>query len=380
MFTLRYGVEPWGNFYGSARQNGGTSIRDTSLGRLAALDDQSLLEVLGLLSYEHLLLVCMTSRALYVFGHHDELWRTLALNYLQGDFQFADSWKSTLGRKLLGKRFPGHRPLTVKGLYSDLLFQPWLCATVGVLPEWLEVSNIERRDNLTLESFIDEYERRNRPVIVTDVVKHWPAFKKWNREYLLENFGEKEFEVGPVKMKMNNFYHYCDHAKEEKPLYLFDKDFPVTCPSLVEDYEVPEYFKQDFFEALGDSRPNWRWIIIGPARSGSSFHIDPNSTSAWNAVISGRKKWIMFPPGQRPPGVFPSADMANVATSASIWEWFLNFYPATKSCKVRPLECVCEAGEIIFVPNGWWHCVLNLEPSVAITQNYVRTSRHIVHV
>ena len=148
-----------------------------------------------------------------MFGHHDELWRTLALNYLQGDFQFADSWKSTLGRKLLGKRFPGHRPLTVKGLYSDLLFQPWLCATVGVLPEWLEVSNIERRDNLTLESFIDEYERRNRPVIVTDVVKHWPAFKKWNRGYLLENFGEKEFEVGPVKMKMNNFYHYCDNAK-----------------------------------------------------------------------------------------------------------------------------------------------------------------------
>ena len=28
-------------------------------------------------------------------------------------------------------------------------------------------------------------------------------------------------------------------------------------------------------------------------RPGSTFHIDPNSTSAWNAVIRGAKKWIL---------------------------------------------------------------------------------------
>jgi hypothetical protein len=36
-------------------------------------------------------------------------------------------------------------------------------------------------------------------------------------------------------------------------------------------------------------RPDHRWIIWGPRGSGSTFHKDPNATSAWNAVIKGTK-------------------------------------------------------------------------------------------
>lgn len=47
-------------------------------------------------------------------------------------------------------------------------------------------------------------------------------------------------------------------------------------------------------------------------------------------------------------------------------EWHLNFYKETQKSKPRPLEGICKEGEIIFVPNGWWHMVINLEDSIAI--------------
>ncbi|PON82390.1 JmjC domain containing protein [Trema orientale] len=60
-------------------------------------------------------------------------------------------------------------------------------------------------------------------------------------------------------------------------------------------------------------------------------------------------------------------------------EWFMNFYGATKTWNKKPIECICKAGEVIFVPNGWWHLVINLEESIAITQNNVNR-RNLLNV
>ena len=75
-----------------------------------------------------------------------------------------------------------------------------------------------------------------------------------------------------------------------------------TEPSLL-CLQLPPQFSDDLFAAMGPKkRPDHRWLILGPARSGSSFHQDPNATSAWNGVIYGSKKWILYPPHITPPG------------------------------------------------------------------------------
>ena len=55
-------------------------------------------------------------------------------------------------------------------------------------------------------------------------------------------------------------------------------------------------------------------------------------------------------------------------------EWFLSFYHLKDAGGVQPLECTTRAGEVLFVPRGWWHAVLNLSESVAVTQNFVGAS------
>ncbi|GES79792.1 F-box protein At5g06550 [Rhizophagus clarus] len=343
------GIKPWGNYY---------------------LDQK----ILGIFDARDLLSLGLTSKVLYCFSTFDDLWKQLTIKKYNGDWYWQGTWKLTFLKRSYKEYCLEQAKSTIHltNFYSDTLFQPFLCSSTG-MEAYLGVENIDRRSNLELSEFIKEYAIPNKPVIITDVVTKWPASRKWNMEYLVEKYGDVLFRAEAIDIKLNNYANYYKNTMDESPLYLFDKEFCKKCDGIDDDFSVPEYFEEDFFSVLGENRPDYRWLIIGPAHSGSTFHKDPNSTSAWNAVIKGSKKWIMYPPDILPPGVFTSADEAEVTSPISIMEWYLNFYKETQKSKPRPLEGVCKAGEIIFVPNGWWHMVINLEDSIAITQNFVGT-------
>lgn len=248
---------------------------------------------------------------------------------------------------------------------------------------WLLHDDLERIhvNQVSLQEFRDRFESKGVPVVIKGVVDQWPAFRKWSVEGLQHQCGDALFNAGGYRFSMSDYFRYSHSVEgfDDQPLYVFDQRFGEKAPSLLDQYQVPEYFAQDLFKVFGEQRPDFRWLIVGPMRSGSSFHKDPNTTSAWNAVVRGEKKWVMFPPDSPPPGVVPSSDEGDVVAPVSVTEWFLNFYDRNIIERCRGKECIVKEGEIIFVPMGWWHCVLNTKTSIAVTQNYV-SDVNVIHV
>jgi len=266
-----------------------------------------------------------------------------------------------------------------------------------------------------VDTFVREYETQNRPLVLTGAVDYWPALKQWGAEYLVRAGEQVRQQSGqeptfratsataPVAatFTLRGYFHYLAQAHEEAPLYLFERDFAKKVKSLAGDYDVPVYFRTaddalaagkqegaavqhagtDLFRVFGpQARPDYRWLICGPKRSGSIFHIDPNKTNAWNVSIQGRKKWIFYPPHVHPPGVVSSSDGADVTVPISTGEWLLSFWSQHLEARKhrdptqRPLETIVQPGEVVFVPHGYWHMVVNLDDCIALTHNYVSTS------
>lgn len=161
-------------------------------------------------------------------------------------------------------------------------------------------------NDLSIEEFKEKYEIPNQPVIIEGLADDWLAMDKWNFSQFYEDYGDVEFEVGedeegiPVNLKLKEYFQYMIFNQDDSPFYLFQRSLQKNpeMKKLLEDYEIPKYFKQDFQQLIDiERRPDYNWLLIGPRRSGSYIHYDPFSMSAWNTSLYGHKKWIFIEPG-----------------------------------------------------------------------------------
>ena len=168
---------------------------------------------------------------------------------------------------------------------------------------------------------------------------------------------------------------------DDSPLAIYDSDFINVDKSLINEYSMPKCFSYDLFNVINDDdeRPPYRWILIGPERSGTGMHIDPLYTNAWVTVLQGKKRWMLFPPmtPSKDIGMINDDDNGLEISSNSIPSiiWFKEYYKKVTSkdwptC-YKPIEVLQHPGETVFIPQGWKHVVLNLELTLAVTHNYI---------
>lgn len=237
-----------------------------------------------------------------------------------------------------------------------------------------------RRADITLEQFFQEYVLTNTPVIVEGACARWPAMDRWSPEALEERFRHVAFKVGnsdggkTLRLKLKYFLDYMRHQQDDSPLYLFETGLDDTgsMRHLLDDFEMPDLFPHDWLNLMNeDSRPPNRWFCVGPKRSGTSVHIDPLGTSAWNAVTHGCKRWVLFEP-ETAKRVAKGKDVRQKGEDDEAIMYFDFLLPRLKRRhpEVRVYEGLQNAGDLIYVPGDWWHGVLNLEDCVAVTQNY----------
>ena len=227
--------------------------------------------------------------------------------------------------------------------------------------------------------------------------------------------------LGVGLVTLREYARYCHHAadRDETPLYVFDAEIlkgtvfdpkanDATTqedknnnnsknnednPDYFQDCSIPPCFSQDQMQYLRNDR--FRplppaWLLIGVTGSGTPIHNHP-MTVAWNALTSGAKLWccvaeqVVWERGlllrgrqtNNNSGSCDDDDDDDYALDLSALEWFQQCHydddtfdnNATNSSSdtADTFIIVQQPGEVVFVPAGWYHVVVNLRTSMAIS-------------
>ena len=98
-------------------------------------------------------------------------------------------------------------------------------------------------------------------------------------------------------------------------------------------------------------------------------------TAAWNTLLAGRKRWVLFEPGTSKK-VATGSQLVKPGEDDEAINYFVDILPRIRRTypHARRIEVVQRPGDTLYVPAGWWHAVLNLDDTVAVTQNFVSRS------
>lgn len=240
---------------------------------------------------------------------------------------------------------------------------------------------IDVLENPDYQIVMDQYVLKGKPVLLRGIATEWIAYKKWTGPEFIQKYGKIQvtarIHVPKLKEKtftLSDYLDYMQTTTDERPYYLSAWRFASDYPELLNDYTVPDYFENwvrripEYLLKRQDYDYFLRWMYIGAKNTGSPMHRDVLDTSAWNAVLSGKKEWLFYSSDETE-NLYPT-DRDNSPVNGFAPD--LTIYPKFKD--VMGYTCIQEPGDIVFTPSLWWHQVRNLEAGISLTENFINHS------
>lgn len=231
---------------------------------------------------------------------------------------------------------------------------------------------IERRSRLSGTEFRERYVRTRTPVIICDMMSEWPASYLWTQNYLVAVVGDQEVEVMSNREQDARFEQQMDNHRTRMAFsqfaeiafspqltnntYMVANNQFMNTPAghrLMQDViNEPEYF-------VPSEWPGRVFFWFGPGGTVTPLHYDVLDIVL--TQVRGTKRVRLISPDQthllyNSEGVYSDVDLENPDFSRfPLWR------------HVRPVEFDLRAGEMLFLPQGHWHHVRSLEPSISVS-------------
>ena len=212
------------------------------------------------------------------------------------------------------------------------------------------------------------------PALLRGVAEAWPARRRWTWAFFKQMqevpLTLSNADAEPQQKTTVSRYVEAILSGESNPygaLYGSGWRFFEHFPEMLADFSEPECVRGDVLQQVPRQVFNpLLWLFLGGEGSGSALHQDVLSTHAWLAVLAGRKRFALHPPAD-----WSSVFEARQGEAAEV----LRQRCAHGSWRYLELN----AGDLIFIPSGWWHVVINEGPTIGLTRN-VATPDILPHV
>ena len=232
----------------------------------------------------------------------------------------------------------------------------------------LNLTKIERVETISKEDFYNHYIKKQKPLVIQKLTKDWPAYEKWNLNYIKTIAGDKivplyddrpvshkdGFNAAHATMKMADYIDLLQSKPTNYRIFLYDlmKEVPV----LQNDFKWPKIGLR-----LVKQLP---MLFFGGENSKVFMHYDIDYSNILHFHFHGKKQCMLFAPDQTP--------FLYKVPHALIAREDIDFdnpdfekFPALK--KAQGLITTLNHGEMLYMPEGYWHYMKYLTPGFSMS-------------